>query len=46
MGLIDTFKFLTEPADSEDFGKDKDAWKASKEAKKAAKDAEKRAGKH
>jgi hypothetical protein len=40
MKLFDTIKFLSEPADSEDFGKSREDWDASKAAKK---DAEKEA---
>jgi hypothetical protein len=45
MGLFSTIKFLTEPASSQDFGKNREDWKASKkaaaDAKKAAADAKK-----
>jgi len=36
MGLRDTIKFLTEPADSEDFDKSREEWQAAKDAKKKA----------
>jgi hypothetical protein len=36
MGMLDKIRFLTEPANSEDFGKSRDDWKASKDAKKKA----------
>jgi hypothetical protein len=48
MGLRDTFKFLTEPADSKDFDKERKEWQAAKDAEKAAKkaaEAAKKAGK-
>ena len=41
MGLRDTIKFLTEPADSEDWGKSRQEWQAAKDAKKAAEDTRK-----
>jgi hypothetical protein len=44
MRLRDTIKFLTEPADSEDWGKPREEWQAAKDAKKAA-EAAKKAGK-
>jgi hypothetical protein len=47
MGLRDTIKFLTEPADSDDFDKSREEWQAAKDAKKqAAKDAKRDGNRH
>jgi hypothetical protein len=39
MSLRDTVRFLTEPADSKDWGKERAEWQAAKDAEKAAKKA-------